>query len=92
MYTSFGYDGPGTPRRIKDELVEELRKIDKTWSQLTQESIQRLSLKGEPKKKILPKGQVGDVRKEEEGELNVKSLIKEAERIKGMLEKLEESM
>jgi len=93
LYTSFGYGGPGTPRRIKDELVEELQKIGKTWSQLTQESTQRLSLKGEPKRKILPKGRAEGVGKEGgEGELDVKSLIKEAERIKGLLEKLEGSM
>jgi hypothetical protein len=67
--------------------VKELRKLGKTWSQLTEESIQRLSLKGEPKKKITPKG-----RGVEDGELDVSSLIKEAERIKGLLEKLENTM
>jgi len=89
LYTSFGYDGPGTPRRIKDEVVEELRKLGKSWSQLTQESIQRLSLKGEPGKKIVPRA--GSSQTGKQG-LDVKSLIEEAERIKGLLEKLENSM
>lgn len=90
MYTSFGYGGPGTPRRIKDEVVEELRKLGKSWSQLTEESIQRLSLKGEPKKIAGKLSRKSDVK--EIGDLDVKGLIKEAERIKGLLEQLDSTL
>ncbi|KAF9510449.1 hypothetical protein BS47DRAFT_1373329 [Hydnum rufescens UP504] len=31
LYTSFGYGGPGVPRRIKDEIVSELAKEGTTW-------------------------------------------------------------
>ncbi|KAL9936827.1 hypothetical protein V8E36_004062 [Tilletia maclaganii] len=34
IYTSFGYTGVGAPRRIKDELVELLKKEGKTWSEV----------------------------------------------------------
>jgi hypothetical protein len=68
-------------------VVEELRKMGKSWSQLTEESIQRLSLKG---------GTQVVVREErpvvEGGDVDIKGLIKEAERIKELLEKFEASM
>ncbi|PWZ00164.1 hypothetical protein BCV70DRAFT_200321 [Testicularia cyperi] len=34
LYTSFGYNGVGLPRRIKDELVELLKAEGKTWKQV----------------------------------------------------------
>ncbi|KAK0548398.1 Dihydroorotate dehydrogenase (quinone), mitochondrial [Tilletia horrida] len=34
IYTSFGYTGVGAPRRIKDELLELLKKEGKSWQQL----------------------------------------------------------
>ncbi|KAE8210685.1 hypothetical protein CF327_g5469 [Tilletia walkeri] len=34
IYTSFGYTGVGAPRRIKDELVELLKKEGKSWKEL----------------------------------------------------------
>lgn len=34
LYTSFGYTGVGTPRRIKDELTELLRAEGKTWREV----------------------------------------------------------
>ncbi|SPO26691.1 related to dihydroorotate dehydrogenase, mitochondrial precursor [Ustilago trichophora] len=34
LYTSFGYQGVGLPRRIKDELVELLKAEGKTWKQV----------------------------------------------------------
>lgn len=34
LYTSFGYQGVGLPRRIKDELVELLKAQGKTWKQV----------------------------------------------------------
>ena len=44
LYTSFGYDGVGTARRIKDELSEELKKLGTTWKDVVRESVQRTSL------------------------------------------------
>ncbi|CDR88424.1 related to dihydroorotate dehydrogenase, mitochondrial precursor [Sporisorium scitamineum] len=34
LYTSFGYQGVGLPRRLKDELVELLKAEGKTWKQV----------------------------------------------------------
>lgn len=34
LYTSFGYQGVGLPRRLKDELVELLKAEGKTWQQV----------------------------------------------------------
>lgn len=34
LYTSFGYQGVGLPRRIKDELVELLKAEGKTWKEV----------------------------------------------------------
>lgn len=48
IYTSFGYDGVGTCRRIKDELVDELAKEGKSWGQVSKEAIERLSWKEPP--------------------------------------------
>ena len=45
VYTSFGYDGVGACRRIKDQLVDELAKEGKTWQQVVDEAIGKLSLK-----------------------------------------------
>lgn len=48
VYTSFGYDGVGTCRRIKDELVDELAKEGKTWDQVSKDAVGRLSWKEPP--------------------------------------------
>jgi dihydroorotate dehydrogenase len=48
VYTSFGYDGIGACRRIKDELVDELAKEGKTWAQVSKEAVERLSWKEPP--------------------------------------------
>jgi len=45
IYTSFGYNGVGTCRRIKDELVELLAKEGKTWGQVVNEAVDKYSLK-----------------------------------------------
>jgi dihydroorotate dehydrogenase len=45
VYTSFGYDGVGTCRRIKDQLVDELMKEGKSWEQVVNEAVGKLSLK-----------------------------------------------
>ncbi|CDK25611.1 unnamed protein product [Kuraishia capsulata CBS 1993] len=34
LYTSFAYKGPGLAVKIKDEIVEELRKENKTWMEI----------------------------------------------------------
>ncbi len=34
LYTSFGYEGVGHPRRLKDELIELLKREGKTWKEL----------------------------------------------------------
>ena len=74
VYTGFAYDGPGTCRRIKDELVEELAKEGKTWEQVVNEAVTKLSWSG----------------KQEEA--SIQQLISEAEELKGMLDKLAESV
>ncbi|EJD52885.1 hypothetical protein AURDEDRAFT_80968 [Auricularia subglabra TFB-10046 SS5] len=43
LYTAFAYDGPGAPRRIKDELAELLRREGKTWQQVVDQSVDLLS-------------------------------------------------
>ncbi|KAG9122530.1 Dihydroorotate dehydrogenase (quinone), mitochondrial [Ceratobasidium sp. 392] len=39
LYTSFGYTGVGTARRIKDELTDLLRQEGTTWQQVVSESV-----------------------------------------------------
>jgi len=43
IYTSFGYNGVGTCRRIKDELVKLLEKEGKTWGQVVKEAVEKHS-------------------------------------------------
>ena len=47
VYTSFGYDGAGAPRRIKDELAAQLKAEGTTWSAVVQKAVDGLSLKEE---------------------------------------------
>ncbi|TFK29743.1 dihydroorotate dehydrogenase [Coprinopsis marcescibilis] len=77
LYTSFGYDGVGAPRRIKDELVEELKKEGKTWIQVVNESIDKLSPKLSPLNDEIQKGEGA-----------VTQLVHEAEHLKEMLGQL----
>ncbi|CAG7849589.1 Dihydroorotate dehydrogenase (quinone), mitochondrial Short=DHOdehase; AltName: Full=Dihydroorotate oxidase; Flags: Precursor [Serendipita indica DSM 11827] len=37
LYTSFAYGGAGTPRRIKDEIVDELRRSNQSWMDAVRE-------------------------------------------------------
>ncbi|KAF8963456.1 dihydroorotate dehydrogenase [Flammula alnicola] len=78
VYTSFGYDGVGACRRIKDELVDELAKEGKSWEQVVHEAVEQLSWK-EP----IP---------EKKPEPTVQQLISEAEELKTMLDKLGDEM
>jgi len=80
VYTSFGYAGVGACRRIKDQLVEELAKEGKTWEQVVDDSVKRLSWK-EPEPKP----------EEPAAEPSVQQLIKEAEELKVALEALGKS-
>ncbi|KAF8676185.1 dihydroorotate dehydrogenase family Type 2 subfamily [Rhizoctonia solani] len=39
LYTAFGYSGVGTARRIKDELSDELKRLNTTWEQVVDGTI-----------------------------------------------------
>lgn len=83
LYTEFGYDGVGTCRRIKDELVSLLKREGKTWGDVVNESVARLSWK-EPNPPL-----PAPVR---EGEATVGKLIEEAEVLQSLLNELGEKM
>lgn len=78
VYTRFAYDGPGTCRRIKDQVVEELAKEGKTWEQVVNEAVEKLSWKQEED--------------ESSRGTSIQNLISEAEELKAMLDKLAESV
>lgn len=84
VYTGFGYDGAGTCRRIKDQLLEALVKEGKTWEEVVNHAVDTLSAKPvqpiEPEPKVLP------------GEGSVTQLIEEAKELKRLLDKLGEAM
>lgn len=48
IYTTFGYDGVGACRRIKDEITEELTNMGTTWNEVVQKAVKELSLKEPP--------------------------------------------
>ncbi|KAF5316628.1 hypothetical protein D9619_006674 [Psilocybe cf. subviscida] len=81
VYTSFGYDGVGACRRIKDELAEELKKEGASWEQVAKRAVDELSWK-EP-----PPASKQDP--EVPPENTVQQLVSDAEGLKSMLEKLE---
>ena len=74
LYTSFGYDGVGAPRRIKDELAALLRAEGTTWAQVVRAAVESTSLQELPAPE--------PVRPEE---VTVAQLVKEAEELKGAL-------
>lgn len=81
VYTGFGYDGVGICRRIKDQIVDTLQKEDTTWEAIVNKAIDELSLKAEPEDiKVKP------------GEGTVTQLIKEAEHINELLDRLGKKM
>ena len=82
VYTSFGYDGAGTCRRIKDELAEELKKVNTTWADVVRDACSQLSLKEAPP----PPPE----RQEESG--SVGQLIEEAKELEKLLDKLGERL
>lgn len=81
VYTGFGYDGAGTCRRIKDQLVEELSKEGTTWSQVVESAVGQLSFKGET-----PRNAEGSV------EGTVGQLILEAQELTRLLDKLDKKI
>ena len=79
VYTSFTYGGAGTCRRIKDELNGKLAKEGKTWDQVVNDAVQNLSWK-EP------------VVQEENREFTVQQLVREAEELGAMLDRIEKQL
>lgn len=57
IYTSFGYNGVGTCRRIKDELIGLLQQEGKTWEQIVSEAVAKHSWR-EPAPKPTTVGQM----------------------------------
>lgn len=81
VYTGFGYDGVGICRRIKDQIVDTLQKEGTTWEAIVKKAVDELSLKAEPEDiKVKP------------GEGTVTQLIKEAEHINELLDRLGKEM
>lgn len=86
VYTAFGYDGPGTCRRIKDELREILEMEGTTWKELVKGAAEELSAKP-----VENAASTAIVKGKEEGG-SLKMLVDEALAIKKQLEALEERM
>ncbi|KAF9499648.1 hypothetical protein BDN71DRAFT_1441806 [Pleurotus eryngii] len=82
VYTSFGYDGVGSCRRIKDQLVEELAKEGRTWAQVVQQAVQTLSYKPPPPPVA---SDITDPKSASVGQL-----VAEAEELKKLLDQLGE--
>lgn len=80
MYTGLGYDGVGACRRVKDELVGELMKEGKTWSEVVENAVKELSLKEQPKLEL------------KADDNTVSQLISEAEELKKLLNELGDKM
>lgn len=80
IYTSFGYDGVGACRRIKDELNDLLAKEGTTWQGVVDNAVNELSWKPTPH----------PVPAQTEGPSNVEVLINEAKDLGQMLDQLSE--
>ncbi|GJE90435.1 dihydroorotate dehydrogenase 2 [Phanerochaete sordida] len=75
LYTGFGYDGVGAPRRIKDELAALLRAEGTTWAEVVKGAVAEKAWKAPPPPKpVLPE------------EVTVKQLVAEAEELKRLLD------
>jgi dihydroorotate dehydrogenase len=72
IYTAFGYGGPGTPRRIKDELAALLKEQGTTWAEVVKTTVKERALAPPPAT----------------GEEGVKQLIVEAEHLRDLLDHL----
>lgn len=80
VYTSFGYDGPGACRRIKDELNDLLVKEGTTWQGVVDVAVNELSWK--PTTPPVPA--------KAEEPLNLQALIDEAKELGKLLDQLGE--
>lgn len=80
VYTGFGYDGVGACRRIKDQVVDELAREGKTWSEVVNEAVDKLSLKEAEKPTEIDQTSA------------ISLLIAEAHELKTMLDKLGDKM
>ena len=78
VYTSFGYDGAGTCRRIKDELNGLLAREGATWQGVVDNAVNELSWKPEPP----------PVPVEPEEPSHVEELINEAKELGSWLDQL----
>jgi dihydroorotate dehydrogenase len=84
VYTGFGYDGAGTCRRIKDQLVQSLEKEGMTWGEVVKRAVDELSTKS-PEKRV----RLDDVAA---SEASVNQLVEEAEELLRLLDRLGENM
>jgi dihydroorotate dehydrogenase len=80
IYTSFGYDGAGACRRIKDELNELLAKEGTTWQGVVNSAVNELSWNPTPP----------PVSVKVEEQLNVDVLINEAKELGKQLDQMSE--
>jgi dihydroorotate dehydrogenase len=83
VYTAFGYDGPGCCRRIKDELVRELEREGTTWDEVVRNAVEKSSLRAEVSERNVE-------REDNSTAIGVKVLIKEAEELRDLLDRLDE--
>jgi dihydroorotate dehydrogenase len=81
VYTSFGYDGAGSCRRIKDELVEAFEKEGSSWSEVVQKAVGELSWKAKGKTPV-----------DDAVDMTIGQLIVEAEELKSLLDRLGQKM
>lgn len=75
LYTSFGYDGVGAPRRIKDELAALLRAQGTTWAAVVHDAVEETSWREPPPPEpVKPE------------EVTVQQLVAEAEELKRLVD------
>ncbi|KAJ3709679.1 Dihydroorotate dehydrogenase-domain-containing protein [Lentinula raphanica] len=79
VYTSFGYDGVGACRRIKDQIVAKLHEEGSTWAEIVKKAVDELSLKE-------------DLRKVAPSQGTVDQLIEEAKHLDKLLDELGSKM
>jgi dihydroorotate dehydrogenase len=85
MYTAFGYDGPGAPRRVKDELTALLKKQGKTWAQVVKEGAGQAARQQPQAEKLLDTLLVKEPRN---SKTEVDMLIQEAKDLSRRLDEL----
>ncbi|ESK91028.1 dihydroorotate dehydrogenase [Moniliophthora roreri MCA 2997] len=80
VYTSFGYDGVGMCRRVKDEILEALGNEGVNWNNLVNRAVQEKSLSTE------------EIERRKRREIEVTKLIREAEDLKKLLDRFGEGL